>query len=466
MNLALLIPDGVGFRNFVLGPFLSEAARRNHVDVLHGIPPELLDRFNGVLRRDTVRWQQLEPDADTRGREFLRNALAYAHLNWANTGLMRLRLGMPVTGSTLGRRMFTRAARLVGRVAATRRGIEWLDRWHARAAFRSPSVERYRQMLREWRPSVLFCSHQRPNAIVAPVLAARSLGIPTATFIFSWDNLSSKGRIAAPFDHFLVWSELMRDELLRFYPDVSAERVHIVGTPQFEPYADMKLLWSREEFCRRVNADPARKLICYTGADPGTCPGDPEYVRVLLEHIRSGAIRGNPQLLLRPTPVDEGSRYDALRRDYPELLYARPEWAHSATRSWESVVPSPGDVQFLANLTQHGDLNVNWASTMTLDFALRDKPVVNVAFDVGMDHRYGVSAWDLYTRSEHYRPVIELGAARVARSSDELAAHVNAYLDNPTLDRAGRRKLVELEIAPPVGASSGRILAALARIGR
>ena len=73
---------------------------------------------------------------------------------------------------------------------------------------------------RDWKPEVLLCSHHRPTNVIAPVLAARDLGIPTATLIFSWDNLTSKGRIVAPFDHYLVWSELMRSELLRFYPDV------------------------------------------------------------------------------------------------------------------------------------------------------------------------------------------------------------------------------------------------------
>src|SRR6266478_6096928 len=101
-------------------------------------------------------------------------------------------------------------------------GIRILDRAHRWAARRGAAVGHYRQLLRRLKPSVLFCTHQRPPQIVAPVMAARSLGIPTATFIFSWDNLSSKARIAAPFDHFLVWSELMKDELLRYYPDVSA----------------------------------------------------------------------------------------------------------------------------------------------------------------------------------------------------------------------------------------------------
>ena len=75
--------------------------------------------------------------------------------------------------------------------------------------------------------------------IVLPaVLAAKSLGIPTATMVFSWDNLTSKGRVAAPFDHYMVWSDHMRDDLRRYHPDISLDRIHVVGSPQFDVYAD------------------------------------------------------------------------------------------------------------------------------------------------------------------------------------------------------------------------------------
>src|SRR5262249_51674205 len=161
----------------------------------------------------------------------------YAHMNWGDTQAMRDLRSRPVNGSWR-RRAVQYAARLTGRVAATRVGIKTLDRLLCRTAGRQPEVERRRRILRQINPPVIFCSPQRPPVILPLVLAARSLGIPTATFIFSWDNLTSKGRIAAPFDHYLVWSEHMRGELLRFYPDVSNERVHVVGTPQFDPYAD------------------------------------------------------------------------------------------------------------------------------------------------------------------------------------------------------------------------------------
>jgi hypothetical protein len=462
MRLALVIPDGIGVRNFVLGSFLGQAARRWPVDVLHAITEIDIQRVSSGLSNGAVHWHPLRSE-DDRLQEFLRHALGYAHKAWGRTYLMNLSLKQPIQAATWRRRALTSTARLIGRAAASRRGIKVLDRVHLLAAERTPGVARYRRLLEELQPSVLFCTHQRPPEIIAPVLAARSLGIPTATFIFSWDNLTSKARIAAPFDHFLVWSELMGEELLRYYPDVAPDQVHVVGTPQFEAHADPRLLWSREEFFRRVGGDPSRPLICYTGADAGTCPGDPGYVRTLLDLIRDKAIQLHPQVVLRPTPVDAGTRYDGLRGAYPELLYAPPAWVRPKNGgTWADVIPLPEDPQFLANLVHHSDMNVNWASTVTLDFAIHDKPVVNVAFDVGTPSP--TEPRELYERCDHYRPVIALGAARVAHSPAELAAHVNAYLGDPSLDREGRRRLVELEIGWPVDHSSQRIVDVLERL--
>ena len=121
-------------------------------------------------------------------------------------------------------------------------------------------------------------------------------------------------------------------------------------------------------------------------------------------------------------------------------------------------------MQFLANLTQHADININLASTMTLDFAIHDRPVVNVAFDVANPPHYGRPLWDYYSRYEHYRPVIEFGAARFARCPEDLATHINAYLDDPSLDREARRRLVQLQVGAPLGESSQRIVEVLKKI--
>jgi hypothetical protein len=339
-----------------------------------------------------------------------------------------------------------------------------MDRFQQFKVSRSPEVEQYRNWFRQTKPSLLLCSHQRPPIVLPAVLAAKSLGIPTATMVFSWDNLTSKGRVAAPFDHYMVWSEHMADDLRRYHPDITPDRIHIVGTPQFDVYADKSALRSREAFFSGINADPSRPLICYSGGDTGTAPEDQEHVAILMSLIRSGRITGNPQVLVRPAPVDDGRRYDAVRARYPEIIYAKPGWVHLEPGNWARVMPLEDDPLFLANLTHHADLNVNLASTMTLDFAIHDKPVVNVAFDVADPPLFGMPLWDYYYQFEHYRPVVELGAVRCARSSDQLAEHINAYLLDPALDRDARRKLVEMQLSVPPGQSTDRLVDAVSRI--
>jgi len=219
---------------------------------------------------------------------------------------------------------------------------------------------------------------------------------------------------------------------------------------------------TRENFFRSVGADPSRPLICYSGGDESIAPQDHEHVRIVMEIVRS-RFQGRPQVLLRPCPVDSGERFGSVRRDYPELLVCQPRWEKLHPNNWSQVVPCPEDVAFLANLTAHADLNINMASTMSLDFGIHDKPVINVAFDVGDPGPYRLPLHEYYDW-EHYQPVVKMGAVRLARSPQDLSNHMHAYLENPALDREGRRRLVDLQVGVGVDESSARIQSVLRKI--
>lgn len=457
MTVAVLLSDGVGIRNFVLGPFMQQLAKATPVLALHAIGDEALRLYTPLTPNDRVQWARLLPYRESAPSFMLRYITGDAHMYRCNTRAMRHTLHRRIRGSWKNR-VARRTARGIAKICANGSMIDHLTALHGRLAGAVAEVGHYRELLTRHDVRVLFCSHQRPPEILPVVLAAKAIGARTGTFIFSWDNLSSKARIAAPFDDYFVWSDLMRQELLTYYPDVSESQVHVVGTPQFDPYADPTLLWRRRDFFERIGADPSRPLICYSGGDTGTCPEDQLHVRTILEEIRSGRIRHNPQIVLRPMPVDHGARYSSLRENFPELIYCAPDWVHPSRGDWSDVLPLPSDVQFLANLTAHSDLNINVASTMTLDFAIHDKPIVNVAFDIAEPPILGVPIADLYYEFEHYRPVIQLGATRVARSRDALTVHINAYLDDPTLDREGRAALVALEVGTQLGGSGQRLV--------
>ncbi len=454
----MIVPDATGIRNFILGPFLKQWD--GGLLILHEYPKRVVQsRCNGVGERAAF-----EPLLNFTERPIpfgLRQALAYAQMYWADTGAMRYNRDRPIGGSWRAKTA-TRAAKLLGKLAGSASGIRLLEKAYFAKVRQYPEVRHYIELFRKARPDLIFSSSQRSLYALAPVLAAKTLGIPTATFIVSWDNLSSKGRIAAPFDHYLVWSEHMREELLQFHPDVDRARVHVVGTPQFEFYTDPKLLLPRGDFFRSVGADPGRPLICYSGGDESIAPQDHDHVRIVMEILRS-RFNSWPQMLLRPCPVDSGERFAAVRRDFPEMLVCQPRWERLRANDWSQVVPCADDVTFLANLTAHSDLNINMASTMSLDFGIHDKPVVNIAFDVGDPGPYRLPLHEYY-QWEHYQPVVKLGAVRLARSPEELADQIKAYLDNPSLDREGRTRLVAMQIGAGLNQSSERIRTALRQI--
>jgi hypothetical protein len=464
-RIALFVPDGVGIRNFVLGRFLNELAAQASVNLFHVLPEQLVPSYSADAPAE-IDWMPLAALNQGRMISLLQSSLAYAHMYWADTGSMRRAVRKPVRGP-ITRRIFIRSSRLLGRLGAAPRRIRLIDAVHFSMVHRLEEVRAYKALFAQTRPSVLFCTSQRhytDYSLLPAIVAAKEMGIPTATFIVSWDNLSSKGRIVAPFDHYFVWSENMRRELMHYYPQVTSDRIHIVGTPQFDPYGDQSLLWSRQEFFRRVSGDAARQLICFSGGDAETCPEDPGHVGVIMQQIREGRIRGNPQVLVRPSPADDGARYNEVRHKFPELIFCPPSWLHPPQGDWTRIIPQREDVQFLANVTHHADMNVNLGSTMTLDFGLHDKPVVNVAFDIANPPLFGMPVYDYYYNYEHFRPVVEFGASRIARAAEVLPEHINAYLADPALDREGRRRLVDMHVDVPPGQSSRITVEALARI--
>ena len=77
------------------------------------------------------------------------------------------------------------------------------------------------------------CSHVNAPAGELPLRVARRMGIKTAGFIFSWDNLTSRNA-SWYYDYWLVWHESMKRQLLSIYPRIQESDVIVTGTPQFD----------------------------------------------------------------------------------------------------------------------------------------------------------------------------------------------------------------------------------------
>src|SRR5205823_6589504 len=66
MNTVVLIPDGVGVRNFILGPFLSQLQCHGTVTVVHDLPGSIADQFRDS-RRSYPQMSQMGADGQGKG---------------------------------------------------------------------------------------------------------------------------------------------------------------------------------------------------------------------------------------------------------------------------------------------------------------------------------------------------------------------------------------------------------------
>ncbi len=352
---------------------------------------------------------------------------------------------------------------MLGRFGATSpSALASLDRWHGAVCSRAGHLDTFEHALRALKPDVVFCTHQRASRAVPGMLAARRLGIPTATFIYSWDNLP-KGRMAVSADRFLVWSESMKQELLGYYPELDPGHVHVVGTPQFEAYFTAGAIEPRESFLARLSLDPTRPVVCFSGCDAATSPHDPVYLDDLATALATMPLHERPQIVFRRCPVDTSGRYQPVLARHPEIVVSEPLWRDTGS-DWTGVVPRPEDAVLLANLVHHCDLVVNLGSTMAMDFAIAGRPAAFVAYEP-VPVRPGAewTAREIY-RLPHFRSVHELQPVHWVRTREDLAAVVRHILAHPDEKRAARDAWVAHHVQAPFDRASRRCYDALRTI--
>jgi len=237
------------------------------------------------------------------------------------------------------------------------------------------------EVLKKEKPAVVFCTNQRPSSAIAPIEAAKSLGIPTVCFIFSWDNLP-KATIVVESDYYFVWSAHMKEELLFYYPDVNAERVIVTGTTQFEGHFKKEYLKTREQFFSDYGLEPDEKYICFSGDDITTSPNDPYYLEDTAEAVRSLNTKGeNIKIIFRRCPVDFSDRYDFVLEKFKDIIVPiSPKW-EQAGAMWNAIMPTARDTKLLVNTAAHADLVINVGSSMVFDYVCHKKPCAFINYD-------------------------------------------------------------------------------------
>lgn len=310
----------------------------------------------------------------------------------------------------------------------------------------------------------LFDEHQ-PILVVAanpglvfsevPLLrTARRRGVFSMAIDPSWDNFTNKLIPVRQVDRLVVWNDIMKTQAMELH-GYRADMIRVAGAPQFDPHFRPQSRAPRDEFFRRIGADPSRPLIALTTTPRSLYSHHDHVLRALTPAIHGGALNG-AQILVRLHPRDDVTAYQAFM-GVADVTVEKPFRDTVKVADGLAIDVMPEHQRHLGDTLCYADVVVNVASTITIEACIFDTPVVNINFDGPGETPYVKSARRYYSFT-HYVNVTARGAVRVAESPDEMVSQVARYLADRSLDAAGRRQVVLDQCQFTDGRSAERVI--------
>lgn len=288
-------------------------------------------------------------------------------------------------------------------------------------------------------PSIVIVSN--PGLILSEVplmRTAKRRGVRTMAIDPSWDNFTNKLIPVRRVDRLVVWNTIMRDQAVALH-GYRPDDLRLAGTPQWDSYFHDGVITSRDEFFRRIGANPAKKLVTLTTSPLELYAYYDSLIESLIAARDAGRWGHDVDLLVRVHPRDAIERYAAFD-GRPGVIVEKPFKPTVRAGDGMAVDVTADAQRHLANTMKHSDVVVQVVSTIAIEAAIFDTPVVNVSFDGDATLPFSRSA-RRYAQFTHWENIAQSGAVRTATTAEQMIEHVAAYLERPELDREGRRKV-------------------------
>jgi hypothetical protein len=342
--------------------------------VWHNVKSSALEKLP-----NSIQTQQL-PSFDYSGKtDFLRYLKAKSTLRYNDTIQARkdhLLYRVSPGKSNLKKTLKFGAISFLSRFYASKSGIQKLENKFFKQTRTSQYYKDCLAYLKTEQPDLIYCSHQVSSLSLAPVLAARDLGIQVVSFIHSWDNLP-KGNKMLKADHYFVWSDYMKEEIQQYYADeVKENNITVTGTPQFSFYTKPEYLIKKELFYKAYKLPTGKKLLCFSGNFTSIGMDDPLYLKDLAEAVKVHNQANTEQyhVVLRANPADYNQGFIPILAQYKDIIT-------EVIPTWDSDKnPLPENYKVNSNLgvlystLYYSSAIFNIGSTMALDAILLGKP--------------------------------------------------------------------------------------------
>jgi CDP-glycerol glycerophosphotransferase (TagB/SpsB family) len=195
----------------------------------------------------------------------------------------------------------------------------------------------------------------------------------TIAFVTGFDNISTKSRFPIFYDRVLVWSSSMKQEFLNWYPTYKTEQVKVVGAPQYDIFFNENFKGTKTEFLTKHIIDAEKKIILYAVGSPNLL----NEVETFIGLYKLNIFRGK-HVILRLHP---GFRYEHEQIAYLQSLNNVSVQVYNLVKDKKSFQDYNVLKEWVSTF-YYCDILINTSSTVILDAAIFNKPIINLDFEI------------------------------------------------------------------------------------
>lgn len=443
-TILITIPSAPLSQGFLRTDFLEHLLKGGHMRAVLIVPPFKKDYYQkefegrGDVIVETVPYDRYKRFEDIAHR-VLRQSIPSATIHNRQMHAFYSKKGFSRWAWFLS----TRALWLLGHVRAWRNFL--------RSCYSLSPYAAYLPLIDQYRPDLVFATTLFDRMDLGLMKAAKRRHVRVVGMPKSWDSLTSKCFTPIKPDLMLVQNEITEKEA-RSYSDMPAEKLHIVGIPQFDFYFKRSLIQPREEFLRLIGVPEQGRYVLFTGGGLLLFPDECEVLSEVVRQFETSAAYADTMLVYRPHP-NYGWCTDVAASSKKVVVASSHKRIQDTTGGWEF---EQDDLQYLLNSIYHADVVLHMASTVAIEVALMDRPMVGIACDGAHQKPFYLSS-ERYYQTSHFAPLVRSGGMKIAKSVDEIMQAITAYRADPSLDSEGRKRIVREEVVYADGRASERI---------
>lgn len=280
--------------------------------------------------------------------------------------------------------------------------------------------------------------------------------LPCLHVIGNYDHVSSKGFRGISPKRLLVWGPQMLEDAVA-YQGIPSNRIQVIGSLRYNSI-DKDKLQDPEEFLESIGLEADRKTIVFAGYAYAS-----QYYEVLAMYRELLAAGERCQLILRLYPNKtfmnsiyiEPLIYYAKSLPHTYISFADPHYRYGY-RDKEVLQVEEDE---LWNILNSCDVLVDYYSTITLEGAIFNKPIIHMHYLPQTAQPYLSKPIPLPTWDQiHSRRILASGAVQVAHNRKELMIMIHDAFREPEKLADERKKLITRECGPLDGLASDRLL--------